>query len=163
MDFSVTQTLHAPVADVLEVYADPGFFTSLEPGEGLSTPELVDHVRTGDTVDLALRFRYVGDIPAAARRFVDPERLSWVEHTSLSLATARSTSTIAPDNYPRLLSSRAVAAFDTNGAGTTRTVRGRVTVRVPVVANRVEQVIVDGINEYLAGEANVANRRLGGG
>ena len=163
MDFTVTQSLHAPVASVLEVYADPGFFTSLEPNDGLSTPELLDHQRNGDTVELSLRFHYLGDIPAAARRFVDRDRLSWVEHTSLSLATARSTSTITPDNYPKLLASRAVAAFAASGSGTTRTVRGRVTVRVPVVAGRVEQVIVDGINDYLAEEAAFANRRLGQG
>lgn len=163
MDFTVTQSLHAPVASVLEVYADPGFFTSLEPSEGLSTPELVEHRRNGDTVELSLRFHYLGDIPSAASRFVDRDRLSWVEHTSLSLATARSTSTITPDNYPKLLASRAVAAFDASDSGTTRTVRGRVTVRVPVVAGRVEQVIVDGINDYLAEEATFANRRLGQG
>jgi hypothetical protein len=175
MDFTVTQRFPAPTDDVLALYTDPEFFVSLPPSEKLATPELVTHQRNGNSVNLQLRYRFIGQLPSAVLRFVEPTRLTWVEDTTIDVMSASSSSALIPDNYPDLLRASASATFastssgvstgTSNGAGggpsTTRTITGRVSVPVPIFGRKVEGAIVEGLTDYLHAEAAEAARRLG--
>jgi hypothetical protein len=160
MDFTVTQNFPASTTDVLELYTDPNFFVSLSPSEKLATPELVAHLRTGDTVSLQLRYRFIGQLPSAVLRFVEPAKLTWVEDTTIDVTAASSASILVPDNYPDLLRASASARFAGLGTTSTRTISGRVSVPVPIFGRKVEGAIVEGLTDYLHAEAAEAGRRL---
>jgi hypothetical protein len=162
MEFTVDQRFPVAPADVLALYADPAFFTSLSPTDRLATPQLVDHEDLGDRVVMRLRHRLTAELPAMVTRFVDPAKLTWVEVTDLNRTTGRSTSQLLPDDYPELLRASASATFVATDTGTQRTVTGRVEVPVPIFGGKVEGAIVEGLEEYLVAEAAEAVRRLGG-
>jgi hypothetical protein len=161
MDFTVTQRFAAPVDRVVTLYGHADFFTSLPATDKLATPELVSHDVTGSTVELQLRYRFIGDLPSAVLRFVDPSNLTWVERTTIDTASGRSTSVLVPDTYPDLLKASADAVFASVDDGATRTVRGTVTVPVPLLGGKVEGVIVEGLEQYLHAEAQAAASHLG--
>jgi hypothetical protein len=160
MDFTVTQSFAASVDDVVALYSDPDFFVSLPPSEKLATPELVAHQAAVTTVTLKLRYRFIGQLPSAVLRFVEPSRLTWVEDTTIDVSSASSASVLVPDNYPELLRASASARFAGNGPGSTRTITGRVSVPVPILGRKVEGAIVEGLTEYLHAEADQATQRL---
>jgi hypothetical protein len=163
MDFTVTQRFSASSRDVMALYADPDFFVSLPPSEKLATPELVTHGQSATTITLQLRYRFIGQLPSAVLRFVEPARLTWVEDTTIDLASASSTSVLVPDNYPDLLRASATAQFAGDASSSTRTVTGRVSVPVPLLGRKVESAIVEGLTDYLLAEAVQASRRLPAG
>lgn len=160
MDFTVIQRFAASTDDVLALYTDPGFFVSLAPSDKLATPELVAHHRTGDSASLQLRFRFIGQLPSAVLRFVEPAKLTWIEDTTVNVLAASSTSVLKPDNYPDLLKASASAVFAGTGLMSTRTITGRVSVPVPIFGRKVEGAIVEGLTDYLHAEAHAAARRL---
>lgn len=160
MEFTVTQQFPVEPAEVLALYSDPAFFCSLAPTERLATPELVASRRDGDTVVIELRHRLTAELPSMVSRFVDPEKLTWVETTTLDMMAGTSTSTMAPDEYPDLLRASASASFGADGTGTVRVVTGSVEVPVPIFGAKVEHAIVEGLEAYLHAERAAAVERL---
>lgn len=162
MDFTVTQRFMAAPDAVVALYGDVSFFCSLAPTERLATPELVSTDREGDTVIMRLRHRLTAELPSMVTRFVDPDKLTWVEVTTLDTTTRRSTSELLPDEYPDLLRASASATFDADGSGTVRVVQGRVEVPVPIFGGKVEGAIVEGLEAYLRAEETAAADHLAG-
>ena len=160
MEFTVTQRYDASPAEVVALYSDPAFFCALPPTERLATPELVGAERDGDRIVLRLRHRLTAELPSMVTRFVDPEKLTWVEVTTLDVTAQRSTSALLPDEYPDLLRASASAAFDAEGTGTVRVVHGSVEVPVPIFGSKVEGAIVEGLEAYLHAEQAAAAARL---
>lgn len=160
MEFTVTQRFGADPAEVVALYCDPEFFCALPPTERLATPELVGSDADGAIVILRLRHRLTAELPSMVTRFVDPDKLTWVEVTSLDTVTRRSTSELVPDEYPDLLRASASASFEPDGTGTVREVRGRVEVPVPIFGAKVEGAIVEGLEAYLHAEQVAAATRL---
>lgn len=161
MEFTVTQRFDAGPDLVVALYSDPAFFCALPPTERLATPELVGSERDGDQIVLRLRHRLTAELPSMVTRFVDPDKLTWVEVTTLDAAARRSTSELLPDEYPDLLRASATAAFDADGTGTVRVVHGKVEVPVPIFGSKVEGAIVEGLEAYLHAEQAAAATRLG--
>jgi hypothetical protein len=162
MDFAVEQRFEVGAAEVIELYADPGFHAAMGEGEHIGPPEVVSHRREGSVVELAIRYRFVAELPSAARRFVEAHRLTWVEHSRIDLASLSSTSTLEADHYASLLRASARVAYLDEGEASTRRVQGRLSVQVPLVGGRVERAIVDGLREHLTVEREAATRRLAG-
>ncbi len=160
MEFTLVQHFDADLAEVVALYSDPGFFTSLPPTTRLATPELVMCEESEEVVVLSLRHRLTAELPAMVTKFVDPAKLTWVETTTLDLSTLRSSSSLSPDEYPDLLRASAEAVFTAVHEGTTRAVTGRVEVPVPIFGGKVEAAIVEGLEEHLRGEETAARRRL---
>jgi hypothetical protein len=126
-------------------------------------PTVLDVVRTGDVVVVRTRFRFIADLPGAARAVIDPDRLTWIDESTYDLVSHTSSTRLLPDHYPDRLQASASSRFDPDPADPGRTVRrvsGRLTVRAPLVAGRVERAIVDGLREHLADEAHVVADHL---
>jgi hypothetical protein len=129
----------------------------------LGRPELVERREDGDAVHLQVRYRFTGDISSAARRVIDPAKLSWVEHTTHDLARHRVDFRMAPDHYPDRLRSSGHYSFEADGKGARRVTEGELVVRVPLVGGAVERAIVSGLREHLAAEVAVVERYLADG
>lgn len=161
MRFELTQRFTAPADAVDDAYATPELYPTLVGLPKLGDIEVLQATRDGDRARMSIRFAFTGELPAAVTAVVDPERLTWVQETEHDLASGRTTFRLVPDHYPDRLSASGTATVTSVGEGAQRVVAGELKVRAPLVAGRVEQAIVSGLEEYLVAEAPAVDRYLG--
>ena len=155
MRFELTQRYTATVDQVDRAYADTALYPALVGLPKLGQIEVLDDAPADQT---RVRFHFTGDLPAAVTAVVDPRKLSWVQVTEHDRERHRGRFRMLPDHYPDRL--RCSGQFDiTESAdGSVRKIRGELKVQALLVAGRVEQAIVSGLEEYLAAEAPVVDR-----
>lgn len=163
MRFELGQRFEAGWEAVTGAYADPQLYTTLVGLPKLGDIEVLDHDVHGSTVRLRARFAFTGDLPSAVTAVVDPARLTWVQESDHDLDTGITTFRLVPDHYADRLQASGTfrIAAAPGGKGSTRTVDGGLKVRAPLVAGRVEQAIVSGLDEYLQAEAPAVDAYLG--
>lgn len=153
MQFQVSQRFaHGPDL-VAEAYTDPELYPSLVGLPKLGRIEVVSHQRDGHRATVNVRYRFTDPLPAAVTAVVDPAKLSWVQETTIDLATGTTRFTMLPDHYPDRLSASGTARLVAEGEGSRREVVGQLKVRALLVAGKVEAAIVDGLRDYLVAEA----------
>jgi Protein of unknown function (DUF2505) len=159
--FQIQQRYEAPVNEVVELFTDPTFYPTLVDLPKISTPEVVDHWRTGDTVRIDLRQRFIGDLPGAAQAVIDADKLSWVEQLEFDLRRSIATSVLVPDNYGDRFTCSGRYTFTDDGAqGTIRELSGDVKVRMLLVGGKVEGALVSGLREHAEAEAVLVAERF---
>ncbi len=149
-----TQHIDAPAEAATKVLADPRFYLSRDSSEAISAVELVDHTTDGARAELRIRFAFTGDLNAAARAILNPDKLTWVQVTTHDLSTGRVAFEILPDNYPDRLRCRGRYTVAPDGdTASVRTVATELHVKAPLVAVQVERVILDGFRRELESQA----------
>ena len=148
---------------VAGAYADPALYAAFTALPRAGRPDVLGHKASGDVVELQVRWRFAGELSGAARRVIDPDRLTWVETSRHDLAARRTTFRMVADHYADRFSCAGSYRFDgaPGGTGTVRIVDGELKVKAPLVAKAVEQAIVSGVEEQLRGEAAVVDAFLG--
>jgi hypothetical protein len=84
---------------------------------------------------------------------VDPDKLTWVEESTCDLAAHTTSCVIKPDNYANLLQGSYEATIEPAGAGSARTITGKLKVKVPLLGGKVEKAIVGGLSENADAQA----------
>lgn len=136
-------------------YASAELYDQLPNLSKISQPELLDRTETDERVTLRLRYQFIADLPTAALAVIDPDRLTWVEHTTYDLASLVATTELHPDHYASKLQASASARFVPAGDGAQRILSGDLRVRVLLVSGQVERAIVSGLTEHMDEEAEV--------
>ena len=163
MRFRLEQTIAGPVDAVALAYTEPELYEALAALPRLGRPEVLSRAENGDLVNLEVRYRFTGDLSPAARKVLDPARLSWVERATHDLARRQVDFVMVPDNYGDRLHASGRYSFEPDGdAATRRGAEGDITVKVPLVGKAVEQAIISGIREHLVAEVPVLERYLAG-
>ena len=162
MHFRLEQLFRAPVAAVARAYTEPAFYEQLGQLPKLGRPEVLERDEDGHLVRLEIRYRFTGDLSPAVRRVIDPERLTWVEHTVHDLARLEVDFRMAPDHYADKLRSAGRYRFEADGDRTRRVADGDLSVRVPIVGGAVERAIISGIRGHLTDEVGVVESFLAG-
>jgi len=162
MRFAIDQRFAHPPAAVAAAYADPGLYQALQDLPKLSPPELLAHEVDGDTVALQLRYRFDGDLSSAARAVLDPDRLSWVEHSRHHVTAGAGTFRMVPDHYGDRFRCDGTFRVEPLDGGSRRRVEGDLRVRAPLVAGAVERAIISGLREHLDGEVAIVDAYLAG-
>jgi hypothetical protein len=160
MRFHLDQIFRAPAEDVARVYTEPAFYELLGHLPKLGRPQVLDRQEDGDVVRLQVRYHFTGDLSPAVKRVLDPDRLSWVEHSTHDLARREVEFRLVPDHYGDKLRSSGRYRFEEQGDVTRRVAEGEVAVRVPIVGGSVERAIVSGLREHLSEETKVVERFL---
>ena len=159
MRFVIEQRLQAPLEQVEAAFVDPAFLERLAELPKLGRPQLLEQHAEGDVVHQDVRYYFAGDLNAAARRVVDPRRLSWIERSTLDRGTHRTAIEIVPDNYADRLSCSGSIQLQPDGVdATVRIFEGQLTVRVLLVGKKVESAIVSGMREHAELEARIVER-----
>lgn len=161
MRFELTQRYTAAADDVTAAYADPDLYPTLVGLPKLGGIEVLSHEADDATARLRIRFRFIGDLPGAVTAVIDPARLTWVQETVHDLAAGTTAFRLVPDHYPDRLKASGTFRVLGDGTGSRRVVSGELKVRAPLVAGRVEQAIVSGLEEYLVAEAPAVDAHLG--
>lgn len=155
MRFRIEQRLASPPDAVQAALLDPAFLARLAELPKLGSPVVLER-RGTDPATLRVRYAFVGEVGSAVRRVVDPDRLSWVEESTVDVAARRTTFRIVPDHYAALLSARGtITVSPAADGGSVRVAEGELAVRVPLVGGKVERAIVSGMEEHAAAEAAV--------
>lgn len=154
------QRFDAPPELVARAYADPRLYEAFDGLPKMSRPEVVAHETTGDEVRLQIRYRFSGELSAAARAVLDPERLTWVEHAVHDLSSLTTTFEMVPDHYEGRFRCTGSYAFEADGTGTLRRCQGDIKVKALLVGGAVENAIVSGLREHLRDEVSVVTAFL---
>jgi hypothetical protein len=161
--FRLEQSFAAPVDAVALAFTEPELYEALGGLPKLGRPEVLSRTEDGEVVSLEVRYRFTGDLSAAARRVVDPAKLSWVERSTHDLARHQVDFNLVPDNYGNMLRASGRYSFEPDGPNATRRVaEGDVAVKLPLVGKAVENAIVSGIREHLTAEVPVVERYVAG-
>jgi hypothetical protein len=155
MKFNIDQRVEVAPAVAAAAYANPAFFEGRAPRDNISVLEVPRCERTGDRVEMEVRFRFSGAVSSAVRAVVDPKKMTWVTRSDIDLAAGRSRWTIVPDHYPDRLSGSGTYVFAPGPGGAASTVvtlDGELKVHVPLVGRTVERVIVSGLRSYFGAE-----------
>lgn len=158
--FRASVTIGAPPDDVLAVLADPAFYPALGELPAITAPEVLLHAAEHGTTRLRVRYRFAADLPLAARRVVDPDRLLWVDDTVIDHASLSARFTIVPEHYGDRFSCAGAWRLTPDGPGTTQSVEGDVRVGIPVLGRLAERGIVRGLTENLEQEGALIERWL---
>lgn len=157
MEFELEQHFVLDVADIEDGLTDPGFLATLDDLSAIGEPVVIDTERTAEAAAQQVRYRFVADLPGAVTRVVDPDKLTWIEDSRYDLVAHTSVHTILPDHYADRLQAHYAGELVSEGDGARRLVRGEVKVHVPLVAGKVERVIVDGLRDFGAEQADRLN------
>lgn len=160
MRFAIEQRFSAGVDEVAAAYADPALYAAFDGLPKLSQPEVLGYDVTDDAVVLQVRYRFGGDLSPAARAVIDPDRLSWVEHSTHDLAAHSTTFTMIADHYADRFRCEGSYRFEAAGDGCRRRGQGDLRVRALLVAGAVEGAIVSGLQEHLVDEVPIVEAFL---
>lgn len=162
MRFQIEQIIAGPVEAVARLYTEARFYEQLGELPKLGQPEVLDRQEDGSEVRLAVRFRFTGHLSPAVTAVVDPAKLTWVEESVHDLHRHTVAFTMKPDHYADRLRSNGSVWLEAAGDGLSRRVsEGDLVVRVPLLGKSVENAIVSGLREHLAGEVAVVEELLG--
>ena len=149
--FRLEQRFTAPLGAVEAAFVDPAVLDQLADMPGLGRPQLIDQSADGDLLRQRVRYRFEGHLPSAATSVVDPDRLTWIEESTLDRRTHTTEVMIRPDHYADRLQCRATVTLAVeDGGATVRVTEGDLRVRALLVAGRVERAIVSGLHDHAA-------------
>lgn len=164
MRFTITQRFSgATPGQVIAAYTDPALYATFEGLTKIGRPEVVDRRTDGSGVSLTLRMRFIAELNAAARRVVDPAKLSWLQHEDYDLGAMTAEVVFEPENYADRFSSSGGYRFapdPDDPTGTVRTIDGDLRVRMLLVGGQVEGAVVSGLREHFAEEEPLVQRWL---
>ena len=143
----MTQDIPAAVDAVEQALVNPDFLTRMDELPKLGSAEVVSNEREGDTVHLQVRYLFQAELSSAVTKFVDPEKLTWIEDSTVDLASHDTACVIRPDNYDNLLQGSYEATIAPAGSGCVRTVTGKIKVKIPLLGSKVEKAIIGGLSE----------------
>lgn len=160
MRFTVDQPFTFPPDVVARAYTDPALYDAFQDLPKMSRPEVLSREVVDDKVELQIRYRFSGELSAAARAVLDPSRLTWVEHSTHDLPRLTTVFRMIPDHYADRFSCTGRYQFQPNGSGTHRHCEGEIKVRALLVGGAVENAIVSGLREHLVEEVAVVESFL---
>jgi hypothetical protein len=150
--FTIDQRFAADPDAVARAYTDPELYALQTDGPKLARPEVVAHEVDGDTVRLQVRYRFRGELSAAARAILDPSRLSWVEHSTHDLTAGTSTFVLRPDHYADRFRCQGSLRITASDGGSRRQGEGELKVRAPLVGGTVERTLINDLQDHRAAE-----------
>lgn len=140
------------VDEVVEAFRSADLHDHLIGLPFVGSPTLVDHQVSGSEVSVVTAYAVDIDLPSAAHAFVDPERLTFHEHTTLT-ADGTGTFVLRPDHYPKLLQASGTIRVSPDGDGAVRVVSGDLRVDLgwkgKLFQTPVERAIADGFGSAL--------------
>jgi hypothetical protein len=161
MRFTIEQRYQATPAEVIAAFTDPGLYATYSGLSKVDPPEVIDHEAKDTIVHLSLRMRFAADLPSAARRVVEPSKLTWVQDERYDLEALRATVVFRPDNYADRFSCTGGYVFVADaGHECVRKVDGDLSIRMLIVGRQVENALVSGLREHFLEERPLVQRWL---
>lgn len=145
------QFTRVSASQVAAAYADPALYQRFAGLAFGGEPEVIDYQRAIDgAVTMAIRYRIEADLPSAARMFVDPDKLTFIEYASLD-ADGCGSFDIVPDHYSDML--QAFGTIEVTAQPTTRSLVGELNIDLGwtgmMFKDQAERQIAQGLGRVL--------------
>ena len=160
MHFRLEQRFAADLTEVETALLDPAFLAQLATLPKLGRPTLLDQHAEGDVIRQKIRYAFVGELSSAVRAVVDPDRLTWVEDSTIDRRRHHTDFKIIPDHYAGLLRADGTFQLEATSSTCRRVAEGDVHVGVPLVGRKVEAAIISGLAEHAEAETVVMHEWL---
>jgi hypothetical protein len=162
MRFRVEQRFARPATDIFKAYCEPGVYPRFVALDNIAAPEVHHHeVDTAGRVHLVVAYRYTGDLPAGAQRFVDTSNITVTEHVTYDPADNSGSFNLKTPLGSRFGGRGASTVSDNDAHGSVRTISGELRIGLPLVGRKVEAAIIEGYEESLLAQVRVVEAHLG--
>ena len=161
MRFRVDNLIHLSRDAVEAAFLDIAFYETLGEMPNIKAPELLEMEEEGDRVHLRFRYAFSGDLPAPARRVLDPARMTWIHRETIFRNEHRSEFEMIPEYYKGKMVCSGGYRLEEIGTDTNQRLEGDLIIRYPLVGRLVEIAIVSGLRQNLAHEARLLERTRG--
>jgi len=84
--FEIDQPIGAPRDAVERTLVDSAYYAALSGMPNLGTPEVLERTESDGVVSVSVRYAFTGAMSPAVQAVLDPDKLTWVIHTSFDLA-----------------------------------------------------------------------------
>lgn len=158
MRFRVDNLIRLRREVVAAAFLDPAFYETLGEMPNIKAPELLEMRDEGDRVHLRFRYAFSGDLPSAARRVLDPARMTWIHRETIFREEHRSEFEMVPEYYKDKMTCSGGYLLLDMGPETNQRLEGDLVVRYPIVGRLVEKAILSGMRQNLAHEARLLER-----
>ncbi|HET6966301.1 MAG TPA: DUF2505 family protein [Acidimicrobiales bacterium] len=159
MRFRVSTSIAAPRKLVEDAFVDPDFYGELGDLPNIRAPEVLSIEQDGDVVHLRIRYALEADLAPAVRRVLDPEKITWVEESTVHRAEHCTEFRMVPDHYVNRMECVGSYRFeDSETGGTEQVVEGDLVIRYPLVGRLVERAILTGMRQHLTEEGRLLER-----
>jgi hypothetical protein len=160
MHFTAEHKFPAPPERVAALMVDPEFEARVELPD-LSPPTVVEHDVTSAEHVLRLRYEYIGQLDAIARRLLGNRQLVLVQAVRLDPGTGKGQLTLEAEADPDRVHGAATINLTADGAsGSVRRLDGDFTVKVRLIGGSVERRLLPGILSRLDVEASALAERV---
>ena len=157
MHFEIIHEFDIPLDAVELAVLSPNLVDRLAPR--LPTLEKVqqkEHTMKNGKFERIWSYQANVKVPSFAKRYVTREMLGWDEHSVYDLKTHKAKWRIVPKLKPawrKFFHSSGTYELVPNGEGTTRIIKGDLDLRVPVVRNVAERMILSEVKKTFEAEA----------
>jgi hypothetical protein len=159
MRFQAEHRFKGSPSEVAALLTDSRFYQNLVLPD-LSTPEVLDSGSLGGRSLLRLRYEFVGDLDAVARRLIGQARLAWIQQVTVDQSNDSGDLSFSAEAEPRRLHGFAHFELQSCDGGCVRRLAGELVVAVPLLGSRAERRIVPGVLRRLDIEAQGINNTL---
>jgi hypothetical protein len=147
-----------------DAFLDPDFYAALADVPNLKAPEILEMEDRGEEVHFRVRYAFDGHLPPAARRVLDPDKITWVNDSVFRRSEHVTEFRMVPEYYENRLTCQGRYRFEAKGPEETEQIlEGDLIVRYPIVGPLVERAIISGMRQHLGDEARVIERRFAQG
>lgn len=160
MRLDAEHTFAAPPDEVVDAMVDPGFAAQLVALPDVGDVEVIGSGGEGARRWLSVRMVYGGSLDPIAARILGSSTPSWIQTYRLDRAEAAGELEISPEHHGSLLTCRARIAFSAQADGTLRSLRGELSVHVPLVGGKAERSLAPAIVRRIDVEADLLARWL---
>jgi Protein of unknown function (DUF2505) len=155
--FRIEQTFPTDPSTLCAALVDPLYLTqAMGRLPDIGAPVVVSQVRDPATgaVRQSLRYAFNGRLPSAVTRVISPDRLTWIEDSTVDLTGHEAVFRITPEHYRNFFGCSGKWTIHQRSEGCSRVLEGTLKVNspVPFVGGQVERAIVSGLRERLAHE-----------
>jgi hypothetical protein len=159
MHFQAEHRFNGSPSEVAALLTDPQVYRTLVLPD-VSEPEVLDSSSDGERSVLRLRYQFMGNMDAMARRLIGKDRLSWIQQVAVEHSTDSGELSFNAEADPKRLHGSAHFELRADDGGCVRRLAGELVVAVPLVGSRAERKIVPGIVRRLDIEAQGINNVL---
>jgi hypothetical protein len=153
--FQIDQHFQTPPGPVCEAFASEELYSHFDDLPKIARPQVLEHTRDGNVVELRIRYAFTGDLSKAARAVLDPAKLTWVEESNHDLAARAVRFVLVADHYRDRFTASGSYRFTPAGDGTLRHAEGDLKVKAMLVGGLVEEAIVSGLRDHLEAQVPI--------
>ncbi|HEX5615726.1 MAG TPA: DUF2505 family protein [Acidimicrobiia bacterium] len=142
----------APRSAVEHAIVDPAFYEQLRLPD-VAAPEVLSSRTAGSTSHVELRMAYTGRLDPVGQRVVGDRQIAWIQRIELDVDAHRGVLRVELDGQRERVQCRADMTFAEDDDATTRSLRGDLSIKVPLVGGLAERKVLPGVLRRLDLEA----------